>query len=108
MVVSDGRLSSFDTAVSVRCPDGETYHWRWWPGDGNPVPFHQNGSRFYVRERSEFRNEKPPVALLGVMRGELDESGQVARGTIRSHEVRYTRADAIMCEGNATFSARER
>jgi hypothetical protein len=54
MVVSDGKLGSFDTHISVRCPDGDSH------------------------------------------------------GAIRSRAMWGTGADAIACEGRASFSARER
>jgi hypothetical protein len=79
---------------------------RWWPYDGAPVRFHHDGARFWVRERSEFPEADPPSTLVGVMRGELEESGSGARGMISSRAVWGSGADAIECSGRATFSAR--
>jgi hypothetical protein len=105
--VADGKLQSFDTRVSVRCLRGGSRTWSWSPSDGAPVPFRQHGTRFYVRERSTFRESNPPSALDTVMRGELRDSGRVARGTIQSRAVWGTGAGALTCDGTATFSARE-
>jgi hypothetical protein len=61
-----------------------------------------------VRERSNFLNHDPPVTLVSVRRGELEQSGKVAREVMHSRDVRGTGADTITCEGRASFSARER
>jgi hypothetical protein len=104
----DGKLNGFDTHVTVRCPEGESYDWRWYPSDGNPVPFHRNGSRFYVRERSDYPDRDPPIRLVSVMHGGLEDSGGIARGTIRSRELWRYRSGTVVCDGRASFSARER
>jgi hypothetical protein len=70
------------------------------------VPFHHDGSRFWVREHSEFPEADPPSTLVGVMRGQLEDSGSGARGTIRSRAVWGSGPHAIECSGRATFSAR--
>ena len=106
--VVDGKLNGFDTDVSVRCPEGETYDRRWYPSDGNPVPFHEKGSRFYGRERSDFPDRDPPITVVSVMRGELEDSGRVARGTINSRELWRYDSGTVTCRGRASFSARER
>jgi hypothetical protein len=108
VTVLHGQLAGFDTHVSVRCPEGESRDWRWWPYDGAPVPFHQDGSRVYVRELSQFPDQDPPVTLVSVVRGQLADSGSVARGRIRSRARWHTVAGPIACQGRASFSARER
>ena len=106
LVVVDGKVTGFYTRAAVRCPDGEPRDWRWFPFDGAPVPFHYDGSRFYVRERSDFSKTTRPAVVVSVMRGELEDSGSGARGTIRSRVRWGTGSDATTCTGRATFSAR--
>ena len=99
-------MTGFDTRVRVTCPQGGTSHWRLVSLRRRSVPFHRDGSRFYVRERNDFPDTDPPSMVVDVMRGELDDSGRVARGTISSRGVWGSGADAIACRGRASFSAR--
>jgi len=43
--------------------------------------------------------------VVSLMSGELEDSGQGARGTISSRVVWGTGSDATTCTGRATFSA---
>jgi hypothetical protein len=106
LVVVDEKVNGFYTRAAVRCPWGESRDWRWFPFDGAPVPFHYDGSSFSVRERSDFSEAVPPSVVVSVMRGELEDSGSGARGTIRSRAGWGSGPDAIECSGRATFSAR--
>ena len=106
MGVQDGKLKSFDTHARVRCPRGETRQWRWYPADHVPVPFHQDGRRFRVLERTDRPAERPPVIFTNAMRGRLSGDGRFARGTIAAHAAWYRGRAAVDCSGLARFSAR--
>jgi len=108
MGVQDGKLKSFDTHARVRCPGGETRSWRWYPADGVPVRFHQDGGRFRVVERADRSAERPSAIFTNAMRGRLSGDGRFARGTIAAHAAWYRGRAAIDCSGLARFTARAR
>jgi hypothetical protein len=106
MGVQDGKLKSFDTHARVRCPHGETRQWRWYPADRVPVPFHHDGERFRVFERTGRPAERPPVIFTNAMRGRLSSDGRSARGTIAAYAAWYRGSATIACSGLARFTAR--
>jgi len=48
--VSGDKVSALDMTFRAPCGDGRVWSPRWWPAEGAPVHFHNDGHRFHVRE----------------------------------------------------------
>ena len=103
----DGRATYFDTVLVTTCPNGDPWLLRWFPADGDPVPFRRDGSRLRVSERW---TERYPSGVVGRRRYTLDaQLGEgVASGVLSVVErVQATAGAAYECvSGNVSFTAR--
>ena len=106
--VVDGQLQNFDTVVRTDCTGGRTWKTRWYPADGNPVPFHQDGGHIHVVERTRRPELDPPFQSAFTMDGSLADDGAVARGRIDAHALWGRGDDSVACHGTTTFHATAR
>ena len=101
LTLVDGRLESFDVYPSGWCRvERVRRSWLWSRTVGMTV-FDQEGSRFSVRERSNVGARGERVDWVAVMKGELQDSGGAARGTLHA----TWSYDGGSCKGRVRFSA---
>jgi hypothetical protein len=103
LTVVDGKLAGVQTSAAAWCPQQRTWiDWPWVALDRQQrVEFEHDGSRFVLDER-EAVDALPFSTYHVVMRGELDDDGTSARGSIHARAI----GDRTSCEGTTRFSAR--
>jgi hypothetical protein len=102
LTLVDGRLESFDVYPSGWCRvERVRRSWLWARTVGTTVS-EQEGSRFVVREHANVGVRGERVNWVAVMKGELQDSGGSARGTLHA----TWSYEGGSCQGSVRFSAR--